>query len=335
MLKRLALVAAVLGALGIAATIVLWSIPAEDFILAPGSAKPLEDRVDVEGARPVHDGAVYYTDVSVRRTTLLERLLPFVRPDGSTVLPEHALLPPGTSESARDRQVAEEMDRSKDIASLVALRALGYEVEATATGVLVTGVFADTPASGLLREGDLVVAVDRQRVRTLQELRSVVGRREPGERVDLTVRRADNRQRITVGTIPNPNEPRRPFMGIQVDQAADVELPLDVDIDLGRVGGPSAGLPFALEIVRQLGRDVTGGCVIAATGALAFDGRVVSVGGLPQKTIAARGAGVDAFLVPAGRNAADARNHAEGLRIIPVETFQQALRARATAGVKC
>jgi PDZ domain-containing protein len=258
-----------------------------------------------------------------------------VRPDGSTVLPEHALLPPGTTEAIRDRQVAEEMDRSEEIASLVALRALDFDVQATAVGVLVTGVFADTPASGRLREGDVVTEVDRRRVRTLQELRSAVGRREPGERVRLTVRRDDETERITVGTIPNPNEPSRPFMGIQVDQAADVDLPIDIEIDLGRVGGPSAGLPFALEIVRQLGREVTRGCVVAATGALAFDGSVVSVGGIPQKTIAARRASVDAFLVPAGRNAADARSHAGGLRIVPVESFQQALRTLATAGPKC
>src|SRR5918999_6087751 len=189
MLRRLPLVAAVLGVLGIAATIALWSIPAEDFILAPGSAKPLADRVEVEGARPADDGSVYYTDVSVRRTTLLERLLPFVRPDGSTVLPEHALLPPGVTESARDRQVEEEMERSEEIASLVALRALGYEVDATPVGVLVTAVYAGTPASGRIREGDILVGVDDERVRTPAELRAAVGRREPGERVRLAVQR--------------------------------------------------------------------------------------------------------------------------------------------------
>lgn len=281
------------------------------------------------------DGAVYYTDVLVRRTTLLERLLPFTRPDGSTVVPEHALLPPGISEKDRDRQVAEEMERSERIASLVALRELGYEVDATPRGVLVTGVYADTPAEGRLRDGDVIVAVDGESVRTPSELQAAVARRRPGESARLTVQRADDTERLTVGTIPNPNEPARPFMGIQVDQAADIELPIEIDIDLGRVGGPSAGLPFALEIVRLLGGEVTGGCAVAATGALAFDGTVISVGAIPQKTVGARRADVDAFLVPAGRNAADARNHADGLRIIPVESFQQALRALATADLKC
>ena len=266
---------------------------------------------------------------------MLERILPFTRPDGATVVPEHALLPPGITQDFRDRQVVEEMERSEEIASLVALRALDYDVDATPTGVLVTGVFGETPADGRLRDGDVLVAVDGDRVRTPAELRAAVARREPGENVRLSVLREGDTKRITIGTIPNPNEPTRPFMGIQVDQAVDIDLPIEIDIDLGRVGGPSAGLPFALEIVRLLGEDVTGGCVIAATGALAFDGTVISVGAIPQKTIGAQRADVDAFLVPAGRNADEARSHADGLRIISVESFQQALRTLATDGPKC
>ena len=334
-MRRLAVIAAIAGALGLFATIALWSIPGEDFIFTPDRAKPLEDRLEVEGARPIDDGAIYYTDVFVRRTTLLERLLPFTRPDGSTVVPEHALLPPGITQEDRDRQVAAEMDRSERIASLVALQALGYDVDATPRGVLVSGVFAEYPAEGKLRDGDVLVAVDGEPVRTPAELRSSIATREPGDSVTLTVRRGEETERVTVGTVPNPEQPTRPFMGIQVDQAADIELPLEIDIDLGRVGGPSAGLPFALEIVRLLGEEITGGCTIAATGELALDGTVVRVGGIPQKTIGARRADVDAFLVPAGDNADQARAYADGLRVIPVESFQQALRALETADLNC
>ena len=80
----------------------------------------------------------------------------------------------------------------------------------------------------------------------------------------------------------------------------------------------------------MLGRDVTHGCKIAATGELALDGTVLSVGGLQQKTIGARKTGVDVFLVPAGDNAAEAQHYAEDLQIVPVESFQQALRALTT-----
>jgi PDZ domain-containing protein len=333
--KRLSIVAAVLGALGLAVAFLLWQVPADDFILAPHRAEPLAGKVTVEDARPAGDESVHYVDVFVRRTSLLENLLPFTRPQGSTVLPEHALLPPGTTEAERDRQNEADMERSEEIASVVALRALGLDVKARPTGILVTGVAPDAPAAGELEPGDVIVGVDGRAVRTPDRLRQEIGRREPGEDVRLVVRRDERRLERTVGTVPSPSDPERPIVGIQVDQAADIDLPIEVDIDLGRVGGPSAGLPFALEIARKLGRDVTRGCRVAATGELALDGTVVSVGGVQQKTYGADRADVDLFLVPAGENAATASEHAENLQVIPVENFQQALRVLTTGPKKC
>jgi PDZ domain-containing protein len=85
----------------------------------------------------------------------------------------------------------------------------------------------------------------------------------------------------------------------------------------------------------MLGRNVTHGCEVAATGELAIDGTVLPVGGVKQKTIGARRTGVDLFVVPAGRNAAQARENADGLPVIPVKSYQQALRALATRTENC
>ena len=101
-----------------------------------------------------------------------------------------------------------------------------------------------------------------------------------------------------------------------VEPAADIRLPLDVSIDAGNIGGPSAGLAFALDVMEKLGRDVDGGRKVAATGELSLDGSVHRIGGIKQKTIGARAADVDVFLVPV-ENAAEARAHADGLRIVP------------------
>jgi PDZ domain-containing protein len=333
--KRLSLTAVVLGALGLVAAFVLWMSPADEFIFAPDRAEPLAQRVTVEGARPAGSDSVYFVDVFVRRMSLLERFLPFTRPDGSTVVPAEQLLPAGTSEEERDQQNAEDMERSEKVATAVALKALGYDVEATPTGILVTGVASDGPAAGEIESGDVVVEVDGVPVRIPDELRARIGRHAPGEKVDLVVRRGDELVELTVGTIPNPIDPDRPIVGIQVDQAADIELPIDVDIDLGPVGGPSAGLPFALEIARQLGRDVTHGCRVAATGALALDGTVIPVGALKQKTYGVRRSDVDVFVVPARENAAIARQYADDVRIIAVDSYQQALRRLATNIQKC
>jgi Lon-like protease len=333
--KRLAVILVALGAAGLAAALVLWALPADEFIFEPGTAKPLADRVEVEGARPTGAGGVYYVDVFVRRTSRLEDLLPALLPEGTTVVPEEDVLPPGTSEADRDRQTAADMQRSERVAAAVALRALGYDVQATPKGALVIAVAHDVPAAGKVEPGDIVVAVDGVPILTLEELRTEIGKRKPGDPVELTVRRGDETVRVRTRTVATPEEPSRPIVGIRVDQDADIEIPIDVEIDLGQVGGPSAGLAFALEIARMLGRNVTKGCKVAATGELALDGSVLPVGGLKQKTIGARQTGVDVFLVPAGDNAAEARSHAEDLAIVAVESYQQALRSLATSKRKC
>ena len=334
-MKRLAGIAVALGLVGLVTAFVLWIVPADEFLFTPGNPMPLDDKVVVEGGRPTGEGDVYYVDIMVRRTSRLEELFPGLRPEGSTVVPEHALLPPGTSEEERDQQTAAEMERSELVASAVALRELGYDVRATPRGALVTDVAQDVPASDEIERGDVIVAVDGTAVRTPDDLRREIRRRRPGDEASLTVRREGKQLGVVVRTVADTRDPERPILGIFVDQDADISLPLDIEIDLGRVGGPSAGLPFAIEIARMLGRDVTHGCDVAATGELALDGSVLSVGGLKQKTIGARDTGVDLFLVPSGENAEVAQENAEDLEIVPVESFQQALRSLATSDLKC
>lgn len=334
-MKRFAGILVALGVVGLATAFVLWSLPADEFVFEPGNARPLADRVEVEGARPKGEGDVYYVDVFVRRSSRLEELFPFLLSAGTDVVPEEELLPPGTSEADRDRQTAADMQRSERVASAVALRALGYEVEAIPKGALVVSVAHDVPAAGKLEPGDVIVAVDGVSIRMPDDLRAQIGKRKPGDPVELTVRRGKETVRVRTKTVPTPGEPSRPIIGIRVDQEADIQLPIDIEIDLGQVGGPSAGLAFALEIARMLGRNVTKGCEIAATGELALDGTVLPVGGLKQKTIGAEETGVDVFLVPVGENATEARSHAEDLEILPVESYQQALRTLTTSKRKC
>jgi len=112
------------------------------------------------------------------------------------------------------------------------------------------------------------------------------------------------------------------------------KLPVKVRIDTAGVGGPSAGLAFALDLMEELGRNVDRGYKVAATGELDLDGSVVPIGAVKQKTIGAKQAGVDVFLVPAGSNAREARKYADGLRIIPVQSFPQALQKLATLPLK-
>src|SRR5262249_6757443 len=148
--------------------------------------------------------------------------------------------------------------------------------------------------------------------------------------VRFTVRRGDQTLVERIKTVKSDQPPNRAVVGVFVEPATDVHLPFPVRINAGAVGGPSAGLAVAIDVMQELGHDVLHRDKIAATGELAPDGSVRPIGGVKQKTIGAREAGVDAFLVPAGDNAVEARKYAHGLRIIPVESFQQALRALAT-----
>jgi PDZ domain-containing protein len=148
--------------------------------------------------------------------------------------------------------------------------------------------------------------------------------------VAFTIRRGAHSLVERIKTTAAPQQPKRPIVGIIIEPAVDLHLPIKVRIDAGNVGGPSAGLAFALEVMEKLGKDVVHGHKVAATGEIFADGAVGPIGGIKQKTIGAKEAGVDAFLVPAGENARDAKKYADGLRIIPVKNFQQALHALAT-----
>ena len=308
----------------------LFVAPSDDFIFLPDRARPLAPLVKVEGEQPASDdGGIYFVTVDVRRATRLEELFPSIQ-EGATVVPEIAVQPPGISNRARRNAELRQMERSQEVAAAVAFRELGLPVRITQRGARVSQVLPDHPASGKLRAGDLLVSADGRPVRTPDELRGVIGRHRVGEPVRLRVRRGNRTIDVVVRTVASPDEPGRPIIGVLVEQRADIVLPRKVQIDLGNVGGPSAGLAFALDLLEELGRNVDGGRRVAVTGELALDGSVHSVGGLKQKTIGARRADVDVFVVPAGENAREAKRHAGDLRIVAVSSFQQALQRLAT-----
>ena len=309
---------------------VLWFLSSSSFLVLPDRAKPLEQLVDIDGERSGGPGGIYYVDVLVRRASLLERIVSPIRPEGSELVPEHAIRSPGSDDNERRAQSLRQMARSEEVAAAVALDQLGYEVKAEPDGVIVDAIRPGVPAVGELKPTDVIVRAAGKPVRTPRDLRRLVGAVEPGDAVTLGLREKNETREVTVGTVEDTRQPGRAVIGILVGQSADIDLPVDVDIDLGDVGGPSAGLAFALDVMEELGRDVDRGYRVAATGELELDGTVAPIGGAAQKAIGARRAGVDVLLVPAGDNAAAARRTAGDLRIIPVETFQQALRALAT-----
>ncbi len=331
MKRALTPVRLVLGGLVLlaAVAVVLWLVPSNSYLLLPDTARAVSPLVSVPKNRSKGDdkGQIFFLAVLVRKANLLERLFPPVRDDGSTLVPASALRPPGVSEGTQQKIDQHDMSESQSVAAAVALRALGYKVIANRNGAEIADVVPGTPAAGKLKPTDVIVSVDGQPVRTPTELRRLIRARRPGDVVVLAVRDSKGLRTVKLRT---KGEHGVPVIGVIIDQSANIKLPFPVKIEAGSVVGPSAGLPFALEIMEKLGRNVDHGYRIAATGELELDGTVVPIGGVEQKTIEAKRSHVDILLVPAGDNAAEARRFAGSMRVIPVNSFQQALRKLAT-----
>ena len=316
----------------VAVIVVLLTRGSDHYLEIPDEAHPLAGLVKVPSATTEHDGGgIYYVDVLVKRASLLESLVPAFRPEGSILIERRDLVEPGISDKQRIKLEIADMKLSQIIASTVALRALGYQVPIRLGGLRVVAVTSDSHALGLLKPGDVIVSADGERVRERADLRAVLARHRVGDVVQIGIRRGNDRQTLAIRTTSDESDPQRPILGVLPIQALNVHFPFRIRFNLREVGGPSAGLAFALELLEKRGRDVDHGYKVAATGEIQLDGTVTRIGGVKQKTIGARHAHVDVFLVPVdGDNAREAKRYAHGLRIIPVESFQQALQALAT-----
>lgn len=266
-------------------------------------------------------------DVVIRKASLLERYFPgLIHGGDATLVPAQVYNPQSLPERVQREEGLAQMSTSQEVAAAVALRHLGYGVNSG--GVEVSAVDVGAPADGVLKPGDVILEAQGEKVTTPEDLRRVMAGVKPGETVTLKIDRSGAEQTVTVGTKASTDTPPRAIMGILVEPKLD--LPVKISIDTGQIGGPSAGLAFALDIIDELGpTDIDHGEKVVATGEMALDGAVEEIGGIKQKTIGAREAGADVFLVP-DANAAAARKYADGLRIIAVSNLDEALHALAT-----
>jgi PDZ domain-containing protein len=306
----------------------LLILPSNDYIFLPDEAHPVAPLVSVPGGHDPTQGGIYYVDVIVRKAHLIERLFGGLH-EGADLYPASEINPPGGGEQERRQIDIQDMQDSQQVAAAVALRAAGKPVVTTPIGAKVEQLFLRTPAVGKLEPDDIITGIDGVPIKTRADVISAMAKHKAGDTVAFAIRRGRASQIVNVKTIPEPKTGRA-IVGISLQTAVDIHLPVDVRINAGDVGGPSAGLAFALDILQELGQNIVHGHKIAATGEILPDGSVGPIGGVKQKTIGAREAHVDAFLVPAGDNAQEARRYAHGLKIIAVENFPQALRALAT-----
>ena len=316
----------------VAAVAILVTQGSDKYLEIPDNAHPLADLVQVPRAKTDSDGGgIYYVDILLKPASLLESWVPYVRPEGSDLIDRTQIVEPGISDQERRKLDLATMKASQDVASVVALRQLGYRVPIRPGGVRIVAVTSGSHAGDVLRPGDVIVAANDKKVLTRTDLAEVLARLNPGDTVKITVKRGGKQLTFSIRTTADTQDPKRAIVGVLPIQALSIRLPFPIKFNLRKVGGPSAGLAFALELLEKRGRDVDHGYKVAATGQIELDGSVTRIGGIKQKTIGARKSHVDVFLVPVdGDNARDAKRYAGGLRIIPVKSFQQALRALAT-----
>lgn len=334
--RRWTIAASILFGLIVAGVVTGAVVRVKYVIVSPGDATPVSDVVTVKGAPTYsHRGALLFLTVSVSQDRpSFWRFAAASVDDDAQVLSEHDYYGPTTR--AQDRKAnVQAMDRSQDVATKVALEKLGYTVPVTGTGAIVADVRPNAPAAGNLRVGDVITAVDGQAVMLADQVGPLVRSRAPGAPVTLTVERSTGPRTVTITTAAAPTEPNRgqAYLGV-VPATRDLRyhFPVDVTIDPGPVSGPSAGLSFTLTILDEMTPgNLTGGRRIAVTGEILPDGSVGEVGGVAQKTVAARDAGARLMLVPASE-LAGTRGRAGSMRVVGVRTLDDALAALRAAG---
>lgn len=238
-------------------------------------------------------------------------------------LPRDAIYDPGKSVEQVQHEDADRMETAQDDAVVAALRADGQTVTERPA---VYSVTIGGPAHQRLLPGDLVTAVDGMPTRTEKEVRDRIQRRQVGQTVIFTVIRAKQEQRVKVITAESATQSDAPVVGITLGTGYDYAP--DISFDLGQqIGGPSAGLVFALAIYDKITEGaLLGGRHVAGTGTISPTGEVGPIGAIQEKIAGAEKAGATEFFMPAS-NCADLEGLRTKVRLIKVATLREAIAA--------
>ena len=309
-------------------------LPVPFVILSPG---PTFNTIgDVNGVPLVEisDTTTYPTTGALDMTTIREEgeprsaltvygaLVAWVDPNRA-VLPRELLY--GDQETGEEVEQRNAIMFSTSQSNAIAA-ALGALDEPVIEDVVVTAVVEGTPAFGVLDAGERIIAVDGRKVTQPADVVDQVRAKPVGSTIVFTVERDGAETDLEVVSAPKPDEPDVPYVGITVGVNYRAEFPIRFTLE--DVGGPSAGMMFALAIVDKLSPDdLTGGGHVAGTGTIDPTGAVGAIGGIRQKLAGARGAGATLFLMPEVHCEEAAGHVPDGLTVVPVATLQDSLDA--------
>ena len=325
--RALTLVIAAIGVVGALAAATLPTVPYVALLPGPTlntlgqhGGKPL---ISISG-RPTYPTSGHLNMVTVSfiggpgsNFNLFAALRAWLTP-GEAVVPQQEIFTPGQTQQQVLKQDTEEMASSQQTATAAALCQLGIKF-ATVDSVLST--IKGDPAHGVLRAGDVITAVDGTPVTCKHDAATMIRARQPGASVRLTVRRGGTTRTFRLKTTDVQGTA---VVGINVSES--YRFPFQVRISIGNIGGPSAGMMFALGIIDKLTRmNLTGGRFIAGTGEITAQGAVTPIGGIQQKMAGARAAGATVFLTPA-LNCPDTSGAVPaGLKLVKVSSLSGAI----------
>ena len=319
----------------VAAALLATFVRVPYFVFRPGSVQPLSGKVMVTtGQRFNATGEIHFTTVRQDATVNGWEWLEARMKPSLTLIEEDRILD-GRSRDENRAFNMQLMRVSKSTAVAVALRYLGVD-PFRPTGVGLAQIEVGGPSTGRLTINDVIVSVDGVPVLEAGDLVDAIRERNPGDMVDFEVEPVGGGEPrvVSFALRPRPDDPTIGYMGV-VPQTRweDVEdLPIDVRVNTGNVGGNSAGLALTLSILDLVTPgELTGGLQVATTGTIDPAGVVGPIGGIVQKVVAARDGGMDLFLVPA-QEADEARRHAGSMAVEGVVTLEGALEALARHG---
>jgi len=314
---------------GVAALLVIGVVFAVGWVqlpyyaLGPGPARAVEPLIRVSGRQQFpSEGRFIMTTVRFHTVSALGALVAWLDPN-QAVVSRSTLYPSGESAQQETERALTQMDQSKIDATYVVLRRLTRYPKRRSDGALIEFVYPGCPAEGRLFAGDVIRSIDGTAVSSQKEAARALDSAPLLAPISFEVAADGKTRSVSVTRRPCAGS-KRPLVGINLIDP----FPFDVSISSGDVGGPSAGLMWALGLYDLLTPgDLTGGRTIAGTGTIDTRGRVGPIGGIRDKVVGAERAGAEVFLIPTA-NVKELNGLDVGaMRLVPVATFQDALDA--------
>lgn len=314
------------GMLAAALAVVAVAVPVPLVALGPGPTFNTLTEVDGKPVVAVTGLPTYPTSGNLNMTTVsvtdrltLATALGFWGSSAEQVVPRSAIYEPGKTDEQVQEKNAADFTSSEINAESAAVQELALP-SVPAVADVVDGSAAD----GKLKAGDRLVSVNGTAVASPDAVNTLLQATKPGDTATIAFTRDGAPKTVTV-TLGSGDGRAQGVLGVVL-----AVLPKDgsVAINLGGVGGPSAGLMFSLGIVDKLTPGpLTGGRFVAGTGAIDAQGTVSNIGGIQFKMAAARAAGATAFLLPAGECTEAVAAAPAGLQLIKVGTLHDAVAA--------